>query len=214
MLERQPRTKEQLPARYGPEDELGTLNELNPEKVIEASMLVGNGQVYSLGTEYKTENPSVSHSFWETVCLAHSLREPLGTNKLVYLEELFIGCPNKGTHLEGPGHIALEYERGDIRFYNGFPLHEVLNSDAHFNKFGMEKVPPIVSRGILLDMVDYKGHNLEVGEKITTADVEGCLNKYDLEVKPGDALLIRTGTQRREGTVTATRMQSCCHSTH
>lgn len=45
------------PSRYGPDDTLGTLNEITPQKIAEAAMLVKKGKVIELGTEYSAESP-------------------------------------------------------------------------------------------------------------------------------------------------------------
>lgn len=184
------------PSRYGADDELGTLNEITPQKVVEAASVVGNGQVYSLGTEYGRESPGYPPRFWETTCLAHRILNPLGTNKFVWLEEEFTGCPGVGTQFDGLGHVGIEYAPGDIRFYNGRKLSDVLAGNALLKRWGMDQTPQVVTRGIMADMVAYKGRELKAGEAIGTADIEACLKKQEMEVKPGDALLIHTGWMR------------------
>jgi kynurenine formamidase len=58
----------------------------------------------------------------------------------------------------------------------------------------METVPPIVTRGVLLDIAGYKGlERLEKGYVITLADVHGTLRKQRLNIERGDAVLIHTG---------------------
>ncbi|MGH7964394.1 MAG: cyclase family protein, partial [Candidatus Binatia bacterium] len=54
-----------------------------------------------------------------------------------------------------------------------------------------------VTRGVLLDMVRYKGYDkdghLPSDYPITVADLEGCCQAQKVEVKSGDALCLRTG---------------------
>ena len=184
------------PSRYGPDDELGTLNEITPQRIAEAAKLVGNGKVYSLGTEYRRENPGFPPRFWETTALSHRTVVPLGSNKFVWLEEEFSGCPGVGTQLDGLAHVGIEYAPDDIRFYNGKELSEVLSGDALLQRWGMDKVPQIVTRGILADMVAFKGRELEAGEPITADDLKACLAKQGTNIKPGDSLLVHTGWMR------------------
>lgn len=62
------------------------------------------------------------------------------------------------------------------------------------NRYGVETVPPIVTRGVLVDVAGYKGvTRLEQDYIITLADVKGALAKQNLEIRPGDAVLIHTG---------------------
>ena len=184
------------PSRYGPDDELGTLNEITPQRIVEAAKFVGNGKVYSLGTEYRRENPGFPPRFWETTALSHRTVVPLGSNKFVWLEEEFSGCPGVGTQLDGLAHVGIEYAPGDIRFYNGKKLSEVLTGEALLQRWGMDKVPQIVTRGVLADMVAFRGRELEVGEAITAEDIKACLAKQGTSIRPGDSLLIHTGWMR------------------
>ncbi len=182
------------PSRYGADDELGTLNEITPAKVLEAMKYVGNGQVYSLGTEYRRENPGFVPRFWETTALAHRTVTPLGNNKFVWLEEEFTGCPGVGTQIDGLAHVGVEYAPGDIRFYNGRKLMDVIDvNKALLKRWGMDSYPQVVTRGVLADMVAFYGRELNAGDPISAADVQECLKRQGVEALPGDALLIRTG---------------------
>ena len=67
-------------------------------------------------------------------------------------------------------------------------------------KFGMETVPPLVTRAILVDMVDFLGRNLGESEEISLEDFKACLAKHDLQIQPGDAVLVNTGWMRLLGT--------------
>jgi kynurenine formamidase len=95
-----------------------------------------------------------------------------------------------GTQLDGLGHVEI-----DKVHYNGVPLEDILDPKGA-KKFGMEKVPPIVTRGVLLDMVAYKGRFLRGGEAITPADIEGCIEMEDVEIRPGDVVIFNTGWMR------------------
>ncbi|WP_198471399.1 cyclase family protein [Acetomicrobium sp. S15 = DSM 107314] len=182
------------PSRYGPDDTLGTLNEITPQKIAEAAMLVKKGKVIELGTEYSAESPGFPPRFWQTQALAHKVIKPLGENKFVWLEEQFEGCPGVGTQIDVPSHVGVEYAPGDIRFYNGAKLEDVLDTNkALVKKYGIESMPPVITRGVLVDMESYKGRRLEAGEVITVSDIEGFLKQHKLELRPGDALLINTG---------------------
>jgi kynurenine formamidase len=58
----------------------------------------------------------------------------------------------------------------------------------------METVPPVVTRGVLIDVAAYKGvERLARGYLITLADVHGALRREGVELRPGDAVLFHTG---------------------
>ena len=75
----------------------------------------------------------------------------------------------------------------------GCPRTEA-ESKAGFRELGIEQCPPILTRGVLLDMPRSKG--LEVlPDKygITRDDIEACCQTEAVEIRPGDCALIRTG---------------------
>jgi len=58
----------------------------------------------------------------------------------------------------------------------------------------VETVPPLLRRGVLLDVAGWKGA-AELPEKygITADDLKGCAAAQQTEPRPGDVLLVRTG---------------------
>jgi hypothetical protein len=64
-------------------------------------------------------------------------------------------------------------------FYNGVNHTDIIGPKGA-KKFGMEKVPPIATRGVLVDMVAYKGRNLEPNEAIHLDDFKACFKKRAL----------------------------------
>lgn len=161
------------PSRYGPDDTLGTLNEITPQKIAEAAMLVKR-KGYRTGHRVQRRIPGFPPRFWQTQALAHRVIKPLGENKFVWLEEQFEGCPGVGTQIDVPSHVGVEYAPGDIRFYNGAKLEDVLDINKTLvKKYGIESMPPVITRGVLVDMESYKGRRLEAGEVITVSDIEG-----------------------------------------
>jgi hypothetical protein len=74
-----------------------------------------------------------------------------GKNQINWITEIQTGTFQVGTQLDSIGHIQI----GD-RFYNGWTTREVVESWG-LNRFGMETVPPIVTRGVLIDIAAYKG---------------------------------------------------------
>jgi kynurenine formamidase len=64
-----------------------------------------------------------------------------------------------------------------------------------FTSLGIETVPPILRRGVLLDVPRSQGRDrLPPGYLVTGADLAACLKAQDKEVRPGDCVLVRTGT--------------------
>lgn len=192
------------PSRYGRNDQLGSLNEIGAAQVASAARLVRRGTVLDLGRVLDDNTPKFPGRYWhQTVDLsAHFLnaRRPdaggqgWGKNNINWITEIQSGTFQVGTQLDSIGHIQI----GD-RFYNGWKTSEVVEAWG-LNKFGMERVPPIVTRGVLLDIAGYKGvAHLEAGYVITLADVRGTLAKQRTRINVGDAVLFHTGWGRWYG---------------
>src|SRR5260370_41272372 len=63
-----------------------------------------------------------------------------------------------------------------------------------FPKLGVEKIPDIMTRGVLIDMAGLKNVGmLEGGYVITADDLQQALAKEKLKLEPGDAVMINTG---------------------
>lgn len=185
------------PSRYGAEDELGSLNEVTPAKVIAAARLVRTGAVYDLGRTLDANVPRFEGRFWHQtlVTSAHLInaRRPgsegggWGRNRLNWITELISGTFQIGTQLDGLNHLQI----GD-RFYNGHRACDIVE-EWGTSKLGIDRVPPVVTRGILLDMVRRRGRLLGRGELITLDDVHAALHDGDVTVERGDVVLFHTG---------------------
>jgi kynurenine formamidase len=187
---------------YGPDDQIGMLNEIQPTKLVQAAQLVTSGQIYDLSHVLDEHVPAFpGRTFTQSLrTTAHQInkRRPdagelggMGANNMNWIIDIVNGTSQMGTHLDGLNHI----QSGD-RFYNGHTLDDLVENYGT-NKLGMETVPQIVTRGILLDIAGLKGvEQLDKGYVITVADVEAAMLRQGVSISPGDALLFHTGWGR------------------
>lgn len=78
-------------------------------------------------------------------------------------------------------------------YYNMFKGEEFADING-LSKLGIEKVPPLVTRGVLLDMSAFYGMEIvPEGKAFTRADIEGAMQKQGIEVREGDVVLFHTG---------------------
>lgn len=186
------------PSPYGEGDERGALNEITSAKVIAATRLVRYGQVFDLGRTLDANVPHFEGRFWQQtlVSSAHIINgrlngsEPhgLGRNGVNWVTELVTGTFQIGTQLDGLNHLQI----GE-RCYNGWQMQDIVQ-DWGTTKLGIETVPPIITRGVLVDVARVRGVNrLEAGEVITVDDVETALLRETVWVRPGDVVLFHTG---------------------
>lgn len=186
------------PSRYGAEDQLGTLNEITPEVVKAARALIRQGQVVDLGRVLDEDTPKFPGRYWhqtvDTSAPFTNLRRSdasgkgWGKNEINWITEIQAGTLQVGTQLDSIGHIQI----GD-RFYNGWTSKDVVESWG-LNRFGMETIPPIVTRGVLVDIARYKGmERLPRGYVISIKDLHGAMKQQGTVLRPGDAVLFHTG---------------------
>ena len=189
--------------RWGPDDEIGTLNYTSPEDIIGAAQLVKKGKTMSLGLNYdqfgpqgaKTPYPAMGrfnpiHMMTRTGTDAYSgvldHRGIRGADDLVMMP---LQC---GTQWDGLGHVFFE----DF-MWNGYDCREVTTAGAQ--KAGIEKTKDkMVGRGVFLDMARFKGVDcLDDGYPITCADLDEACEKQGVEVRQGDYVVLRTGMMDR-----------------
>ncbi|EXI80393.1 MAG: putative cyclase [Candidatus Accumulibacter sp. BA-94] len=186
------------PSRYGADDQLGTLNEITPAITAAAARLVKTGTVVDLGRVLDEDTPKFPGRYWhQTVDISphwtnlrrrDAVGRGWGRNEINWITEIQVGTFQVGTQLDSIGHIQI----GD-RFYNGWTTADVVE-DWGLSKFGIETVPPVVTRGILVDVAAYKDvPRLPKGYVISVADIEGALQRQAIDVQAGDAVLFHTG---------------------
>lgn len=195
------------PSEWGPDDERGALNRLGPAQVLAAAALIREGVVYDMGRVFEEDMPLFSltpqkRKYTLSVPGAPGWG-PLGDNKLVWNEDYISGhLTQDGTQFDALAHMATEYGRhgdlNELRYYNGL-RHVDIGSGRGFSKLGVEKVSPIFTRGILIDVAAYKGRMLERSEEISVADLQAALARQGMseaDIHPGDALFYNTGWGR------------------
>jgi len=186
------------PSRYGADDQVGSLNEITPKVVLGALGLVKQGETVDLGRILDEDTPKFPGRYWhQTVDLSAqvtNLRRPdahgkgWGKNEINWITEIQAGTFQVGTQIDSIGHIQI----GD-RFYNGWTVRDLVEPWG-LNHFGMETIPPILTRGVLVDVAAYKGKDrLDKGYVIGVEDLDGALAREGVVLRAGDAVLIHTG---------------------
>ena len=94
-----------------------------------------------------------------------------------------------GTHID-----ALSHQAADLRLYGGIEVTSQVETQSGFTAHGIETMGPIVTRGVLLDVCAAKGVDLLPAHyRITAAVLEASARSAGVNVRSGDALLVRTG---------------------
>jgi len=175
------------PSRWGAADQRGAANRITPAKVLEAKNAIQKGQIYQLGHVYEAGMPMYGTRHY-SIRIPQAFPMP-GKNQAVYHDEVISGELGQiGTQFDGLGHLGI----GDL-FYNGNRRSEFAQAEG-LTKLGIENVGAIVTRGVLIDMVKFKGVTQLPGTyEITVADLKGALQKQNVQIRSGDVVLIHTG---------------------
>jgi kynurenine formamidase len=175
--------------RWGDEDELGALNLITPGVTAAGAATMRSGRTVScarpLDTRPSADNPlPVAHHMTGTAT------EGMGADYFAVSPHGF-----STSHIDALCHI---FHEGKL--YNGYPAETVTAHGA--TKLGIHRLHDgIVTRGVLLDVAAQRGVDaLEPGEPIFPEDLEAAEERAGLQVRGGDALLVRTGRWRWRAT--------------
>ena len=182
--------------RWGPADELGTLNHISAGKRIEAAALVRSGLTVSLARPLIRESAPSSAVELDRRLMANGRPDERSGLPPFAADYLGLEAHQQGvTHLDAVGHVG----GADGRAYGGRPFVESLDDEGL--RFGsvFAQRDGIFSRGVLLDVpaaldVDW----LEPSHEITPADLESAERHAGVRVGRGDVLVVRAGIAARE----------------
>ncbi|MEM9620928.1 MAG: cyclase family protein, partial [Pseudomonadota bacterium] len=176
-------------SRWGPDDEIGNVNLINPASVLKASQLITTGKTYSLGITIDTTTPAFAPRGLSLQVVQPGQQESARPNAgMTYNDDVFQGWFGIGSQLDGLGHLGY-----DGMYYNCNHARDFAQISG-LTKLGIEKVPPIVARGIVLDMAAHFGKDyLDAGQYFSVADVQAVEKRQGTSVQEGDVVLFHTG---------------------
>jgi kynurenine formamidase len=176
-------------SKWGPDDEIGAANYMKPELVVKAAQLVKTGKTYALGIPVSSSTPAYPpRGFKITVVQPGQAGNPgLGPNKATY-NDMLDGWVGVGSQLDGLGHLGIEHV-----YYNGNKVADFADPTG-LKKLGVEKIPPMVTRGVLLDMAAYYNTDIvKEGTAFNVKEIEEAAKKQGVEIRQGDVVLFHTG---------------------
>ena len=180
-------------SKWGADDEIGAANYVNTAQILKAIRLVKKGESHPLGiviapgmpsyppryAQLQVVQPDQQHGFDASTIFGW----PISSNDDIV--QMWLGT---GSQLDGLGHMG-----ESNTFYN-------CNKGSDFSlitgltKIGIEKIPPMVGRGVLLDVAKHKGvPYLKAGEPIYSSDISEIAKKQNISFSTGDVILLHTG---------------------
>lgn len=172
---------------FGADDDRGTLNFLRPKHAVEAAGLVRRGAVFNMDHPVDAfAPPLVAHR--QTV--RHTMFQLHENHRDDHLDAFY---PQASSQIDGLRHMR--HRRHG--FYNRAPDTDIRpgNPRLGINRWAETG---IVGRGVLLDVERFlsehgQGVDHATGTAIDAATLEATASAFDVEVRPGDVLILRTG---------------------
>ncbi len=182
--------------RWGPDDEIGTLNHLTPERVVAATRLVQRGAVFSLALPFDDTGPQRGN-LRRFNPMQFMLRDgtdvwsrdlagrPRGHGAS---DDVLLLASQGGTHWDALAHTFF-----DSTMWNGYDCRLVSSLGAERNDITGYR-DRIVGRAVLVDLARAAGRPwLEPGHAVTAADLDAALEQQGVQAGAGDILLLRFG---------------------
>lgn len=183
--------------RWGPEDELGTINFINSDTRKRAAALVKDGHSVTCSRPIiRGQGPDVTEPAIHFMGSSGERWAGVKSTGENQSSRDFIGLVFHGysvTHLDALSHIFW-----DGLMYNGFPANLVTSHEGATKQNVDLLQNGIVTRGVLLDIPRLKNVDwLEPGTAIYPDDLEEAEKESNVRVESGDVLFIRTGWYKR-----------------
>jgi kynurenine formamidase len=178
--------------RWGPEDQLGTLNFLTDEVRKRAARAVTTGKTFPLGlamSEAEGVQKGIVPGRFNPIRTMSYLNVALSDDpEWICSNEDVVTMPLQcATHWDGLAHVSY-----GGKLYNGFPQSSVTSAGA--SKCGIHLVDSLVGRGVLLDVARARHTDvLDGGYAIQPADLDAACELGGVRIEPGDVILVRTG---------------------
>jgi kynurenine formamidase len=199
--------------RWGGEDQLGTLNFITPAKVAESARMVRRGAVFPLGVAFEANGIWPGNFFrrnpvhlmtvdggdsarlaaelggWDRAGPVDRMLTEYYGSITRFADDMIIMPLQAATQWDALSHVWY-----DDQLYNGYPASAVTSLGATRNSIDRVDAKGIVSRAVLLDVARHRGRDhVEPNDAIGPAELDAVCARQDVEVRPGDIVLVRTG---------------------
>jgi kynurenine formamidase len=178
--------------RWGPEDQIGTLNLIDDAARLRGVQAVRSGKSFALGLPL-SEAEGIQAGFIKGRVNPDrtmiQINEPLSADPewVCASEDVVTLALQCATHWDGLAHVSY----GGV-IYNGFPASSIDAEGA--TRCGVHLLQSVIGRGVLLDVA--RAHSLdflEPGYAITPDDLTAACALGGVQMESGDIVLVRTG---------------------
>lgn len=178
-------------SKWGADDQKGALNNITSANVLDAAKLIKRGKSIRMGIETNSKTPAFAPRTFSLTVLApgQEYGSSLGETKTNYHDDIISGWVGIGSQLDGLGHIGI-----DGMYYNCLKGSEIIATGG-LKKLGIEQVPSIATRGVILDMVGLTGKDpVPEGTAFNKKEIEAAMKRQNLKsINKGDVVIFYTG---------------------
>ncbi|MFP6805845.1 MAG: cyclase family protein [Pseudomonadales bacterium] len=180
-------------SKWGPDDEIGAANYVTPKQVLMATKLVKKGQSHPLGIVVDPKMPAYPPRAMSLQIVSpgqHNGRKLINEFgwDVSYNDDLAQLWFGTGPQLDGLGHMG---ESGS--YYNCNKAVDFVNISG-LKKLGTHQVPPMIGRGVLIDMAKHFGVTvMKAGQGISSQDIRAAAKAQHTTIRQGDVVLFHTG---------------------
>ena len=185
--------------RWGRGDQLGAGHLLTPERTLAAMRRVKDGKIFDLSHTIEmgapriapTQSPYVMQTGPTSFGSIRRRRKMGAKNEAGSNLERIELTTHVGTHIDSLGHFTY----GD-RMHGGYSAEMTVDCFGLLN-LGIEHCPPMVTRGVCLDVSGLDGGNhLAAGRPVTKQDLAKACDRAGIKIEAGDVVCINTGWGR------------------
>ena len=182
-----------FPSRYGAADRIGAANNLSAAETKRAARLVSAGKVYSLGATTGPDSLAYPPRRFEIVITQSNDGTGSATceNRATGNDDILLTYMGIGSQIDGLGHLGIDH-----RYYNGLQAKDFVRP-AGLLELGTDTIPPIATRGVLLDMAALSGvDTLPAGTAYNRAEIDAATKREKVAIGKGDVVLFHSGWNR------------------
>ncbi len=178
-------------SKYGADDQAGALNNITSANTLAATKLVKQGKAMRMGIETNSKTPAFAPRTFSVTVLTpgQEYGRSLGETKTNYNDDIIMGWVGIGSQLDGLGHIGI-----DGIYYNCRKGADFVTAGG-LQKYGIETVPAIATRGVILDMVALTGKSpVPEGTAFNKKEIDAALARQgNMKIGKGDVVIFHTG---------------------
>lgn len=185
-----PQTSEPDQPRPSVDPEIGALGTLTSSDTLRGVGSVSDGKVYSLGVITGADTPAFGERGFSMEIIPHGEQPAYGVNGAIAMDDIVTTNLGVGSQIDGFAHMG-----SAGTYFGDTPESEVFSVDG-VKRFGTHNIPPIATKGVLLDITALKSvDRLAADYVVTTDDLEAALERQGSSIGAGDVALIHTGWQ-------------------